>query len=263
MERKYKELLDEALWQYYVETLGLSERRLKIASASRHQMTRGEGIAKLLENEIGLSGKRILDVGSGWGEVAYKCQVLGANSIGIEPDFTSVEVSRALAMSRQENLHFICGSGETLPFSSNLFDVIICHHVIEHVQCPSQVIAELVRVTNLGGHILLAFPNYMMPFEGHYRVPWIPFMPKTVGTHYLKLLGRNPKYLQNFINYVTYKNVLKLLHQHPVTIRCLSYERLTRLSQRQPTLRRHLTHLQLRLGLYKSVTFLLTKRTDV
>lgn len=141
MEAKYKELLDGALHRYYVETLGLSDRRLRIASALRHKMARGEGIANLLENEIGLSGKRIVDVGSGWGEVVYKCRTFGAaNSIGIEPDFSSVEVSNALARHKQEDIHFICGSGETLPFSSNMFDIVICHHVIEHVKDRKSVV---------------------------------------------------------------------------------------------------------------------------
>ena len=40
--------------------------------------------------------------------------------------------------------------GQFLPFADNAFDYVICSHVLEHVEDPRQLIAELTRVANRG-----------------------------------------------------------------------------------------------------------------
>ena len=40
--------------------------------------------------------------------------------------------------------------GQFLPFADNTFDYVICSHVLEHVEDPRQLIAELMRVANRG-----------------------------------------------------------------------------------------------------------------
>ncbi len=40
--------------------------------------------------------------------------------------------------------------GQFLPFIDNAFDYVICSHVLEHVEDPKQLIAELTRVANRG-----------------------------------------------------------------------------------------------------------------
>ena len=40
--------------------------------------------------------------------------------------------------------------GQFLPFADKTFDYVICSHVLEHVEDPRQLIAELMRVANRG-----------------------------------------------------------------------------------------------------------------
>ena len=40
--------------------------------------------------------------------------------------------------------------GQFLPFADKVFDYVICAHVLEHVEDPKQLIAELMRVANRG-----------------------------------------------------------------------------------------------------------------
>ena len=40
--------------------------------------------------------------------------------------------------------------GQFLPFADKAFDYVICAHVLEHVEDPKQLIAELIRVANRG-----------------------------------------------------------------------------------------------------------------
>ena len=44
----------------------------------------------------------------------------------------------------------IAADGQFLPFADNTFDYVICSHVLEHVEDPRQLIAELMRVAHRG-----------------------------------------------------------------------------------------------------------------
>ena len=44
----------------------------------------------------------------------------------------------------------VAADGQFLPFANKAFDYVICSHVLEHVEDPKQLIAELMRVANRG-----------------------------------------------------------------------------------------------------------------
>lgn len=61
----------------------------------------------------------------------------------------------------------VCGAGETLPFPSDSFDLILSHEVLEHVQNDRLAIREMVRTLKTGGRLTLFCPNRGYPFETH------------------------------------------------------------------------------------------------
>jgi len=259
----YGGLLDAAMRAYYRGDLGLPERQYLESVRTRREMQRGRAVADLLDREVGLTGKALLDVGSGWGEVAFQCRRRGAHAHGVEPVEASVRVAQALAREDGSLGWFARGIGERLPFRADTFDVVVCHHVIEHVRSVPAVLGELVRVTRPGGSILLAFPNYAFPFEGHYRVPWAPLLPKRVGAFVLRARGRDPRFLLTSINYVTYRRVRRLLERLPVEVRSLTEERRARARAAGSARRRAFEWAIHSLRAYPTVTFLLTKRSSV
>jgi len=50
-------------------------------------------------------------------------------------------------------------ANQPLPFDDDAFDLIWCSEVLEHLENPGNFIAELRRVTKLGGDIILTTPN--------------------------------------------------------------------------------------------------------
>ncbi|MBI5366893.1 MAG: class I SAM-dependent methyltransferase [Planctomycetes bacterium] len=52
----------------------------------------------------------------------------------------------------------IVSLGERLPFLAGSFDVVCCEEMLEHVPNPQQVVAEMVRVTKVGGYLYLGVP---------------------------------------------------------------------------------------------------------
>jgi len=87
-------------------------------------------------------------------------------------------------------------------------DLIISLQVLEHVRNPKQVLSEAWRVLRPGGHFLLACENYLAFWEPHYRLPWLPMLPKAIGKFYLRMLGRSPDFLEQAITYTTFPSVI-------------------------------------------------------
>lgn len=50
----------------------------------------------------------------------------------------------------------VVGPAEALPFGDGSFDVVLCSQVLEHVERPGRVLAELHRVLRPGGIVLLS-----------------------------------------------------------------------------------------------------------
>lgn len=260
MTETHAELLDAAMRDYYRGDLGLPDRQFEESVRTRLEMTRGRRVADLLERELPLAEALLLDVGSGWGEVTFQCRERGARAFGVEPSAQSVGVGGALARERASAGWFVQGTGERLPFEDQAFDVVVCHHVIEHVRSVPATLRELVRVTREGGRILLAFPNYAFPFEGHYRLPWVPLLPKRLGALVLRALGRDPEFLLRSVNYVTYRAIARQLERMPVEVRSLTEERRSRARARGSVGRRLFEWAIHALRAYPTVTLLLTRR---
>jgi SAM-dependent methyltransferase len=75
---------------------------------------------------------------------------------------------------------------------------------------PAAVLAEAVRVLKPGGILHFTFPNYGSWWEGHYAILWIPHIIKPLARLYVRLLGRNPAFL-NHLQLIDYHRLMKLL----------------------------------------------------
>jgi ubiquinone/menaquinone biosynthesis C-methylase UbiE len=57
------------------------------------------------------------------------------------------------------NNHYICGSGEQLPFKDGSIDVITFFETLEHVENERKFVSEIHRVLKPDGAIMLSVPN--------------------------------------------------------------------------------------------------------
>lgn len=75
-------------------------------------------------------------------------------------------------MSKQENIDYIsadirknaakiCADITALPFSDEMFDVIVCNHLLEHIEDDYKAIGEMYRVLKRGGWALVSYPVYV------------------------------------------------------------------------------------------------------
>jgi SAM-dependent methyltransferase len=106
--------------------------------------------------------QRVIDVGTGEGQVARLASRLGAEVIGVDPTRAQLRV----AAERGGGPRYVRAAAEDLPFADASFDAAVACLVFEHLPEHEPPIAEIARVLAPGGrfvfllnHPLLQAPN--------------------------------------------------------------------------------------------------------
>jgi SAM-dependent methyltransferase len=102
----------------------------------------------------------VVDVGSGDGGLGIFCARRARETVLIDNDAARVE--RAVAKVGQEggrNVRGLVGDAAALPLPDGLASRVICTEVLEHVDDPAKVMAELVRIGRPGALYLISVPN--------------------------------------------------------------------------------------------------------
>jgi SAM-dependent methyltransferase len=101
------------------------------------------------------AGARVLDFGCGRGKFLDVLQDCGWETFGIEPAMDA-------AFARHHRL-------EAVPRTPT-FDLIVVHHVLEHVENPLALLGELAAAARPGAYILVAVPRLdTLPVHRDYR----------------------------------------------------------------------------------------------
>jgi len=116
----------------------------------------------IIERYIPLAGKRVLDLGCGLGEYVRGFARQGAEAHGCD-----VAHSRLVEARRRGAGDLTVAAGESLPYRSGSFDVVVLNEVIEHVSDDRATMREVGRVLAPGGIAVLYAPNRLYPFETH------------------------------------------------------------------------------------------------
>jgi SAM-dependent methyltransferase len=132
----------------------------------------------------------------------------GAQVAALEPGWAWAALTHRRVKRHGGQFQLLNAFGESIPLPDDSVDLIISLNVLEHVQNPDLVLSEAWRVLRPGGYFLLACENYLAFWEPHYRVPWFPLLPKSIGKLYLRILGRSPKFLDEAITYTTFPGVI-------------------------------------------------------
>jgi len=124
-----------------------------------HRERRGEGDFVFVPERIPLlvaaigSGKRVLDLGCRSG--ALTRHFLDGNSVvGLDVDAAALEKAAALGIEPvQANVE------EPLPFEDGSFDAVVAGELLEHLQFPDALVAEIRRVLRADGVLAGSVPN--------------------------------------------------------------------------------------------------------
>jgi 2-polyprenyl-3-methyl-5-hydroxy-6-metoxy-1,4-benzoquinol methylase len=190
--------------------LGLNDEESRArAEQERHRSGANDACDSLIASGVKIENADVLDLGAGLGAMSEELILRGARVTSLEPGASSASLTRRRVERHNGQFTLIQCVGEAVPLPDASIDLVVSLQVLEHVTDPKQVLAEVWRVLKPGGHFYLACENYLAFREGHYRVPWLPLLPKSIGSVYLRCIGRSPTFLQESVTYVTYPGVLR------------------------------------------------------
>jgi SAM-dependent methyltransferase len=164
---------------------GTTDKRAILGHASQ-VWTRGlERRLQLMRRYAGLEGKRILDIGCGVGAFVRRLREFSPEVVGTDIDRESV------LRGTDEGVAGLClAVGESMPFRGGVFDIIILHEVLEHVDNDRETMREAARLLAPGGKVIVFCPNRLYPFETHGvfigkryvfgNVPLVNYLPDAV-----------------------------------------------------------------------------------
>jgi len=138
-----------------------------------------------------LPGRRILDLGSGMGGTSVALGLAGAAPLAFEYNRAYCDIIRLRAGRYNLGLPVVNGAGEQLPFGDASFDLVIAWDVVEHVQNPALLLAELARVLRPGGRVLLTVINRFAFRDPHYHLPLLNWLPRRLAEAIIERRGRS------------------------------------------------------------------------
>jgi arsenite methyltransferase len=113
------------------------------------------------------AGERVLDLGCGAGtDTLIAAQMVGPQGRVVGIDMTPEMLAKARAAAEEmalENVDFVEGEVEHLPFEDETFDVVISNGVIDLIPDKEAVFTEIGRVLVPGGRIQIADVTIQSP----------------------------------------------------------------------------------------------------
>ncbi|MBN1314325.1 MAG: methyltransferase domain-containing protein [Anaerolineales bacterium] len=142
----------------------------------------GEQLSRRLAEAFAVAGikegMRVLDVGSGRGEIVRQCARLGAHAYGIDFSTSANILARELLTSEIPGLRWtgvIQSDAKYIPFPSNYFDRVLMFDIVEHLypQELYQALREVRRVLKINGRLIVhTAPNR---WYDRFAYPWVRF----------------------------------------------------------------------------------------
>lgn len=120
---------------------------------------------------------RVLDYGCGAGQIVALLRDAGCDAYGCDVFYDGGDCSTAVP-------DHLFGSfirrmqGDSIPFESASFDIVISNFVLEHVPDIERVLDEIHRVLKPGGMVLSLFPDRGVWREGHCGIPFLHWFSK-------------------------------------------------------------------------------------
>lgn len=150
----------------------------------------------------------VLEVGCGEGGNLLPFARRGCRVVGV--DLSEQRVRQAESFFSRECAAgtFVCDDVMHYRGNGRLFDLIVCHDVVEHIPEKGKMLLALKRLLAPGGRLFIAFPAWQMPFGGHQQIacswvvshlPFVHLLPELAFSLMLRLFGEDVSKINELI----------------------------------------------------------------
>jgi len=108
----------------------------------------------LFKRHVPVAGKRLLEIGCGYGAFLVLAQRMGAEVVGLDISEHAAHVAR-----EEYGLNVLCSTLEEAGFPDHHFEVVTFFDVLEHVPDPVSFVWEIVRILRPDGTLFFLVPN--------------------------------------------------------------------------------------------------------
>ncbi len=156
----------------------------------------------------------VLDVGCGYGATAMELARHCRHVVGLEPGRSLYESGLRLLAERQSGNVELKHAGIEELDAEDRYDLVVLDNVFEHLPDQPGALTRLLRALRPGGVMYILTPNKLWPFEAHYGLPFLGWLPLRWANAYLRLSGRGTDYTD--ASYApTYGRIKRLFAAHP------------------------------------------------
>jgi SAM-dependent methyltransferase len=224
------------------EDAGTFSERFPILFDPDGRLQKAEKIVAVLYDYWGRQArsKTVVDVGCSTGIMTRRFAAAFHRVIGLDTDHVGVGNGARLAVQAgiaPEHLRFCAADGCRIPLADDSVDAVICNHVYEHVDDQEGLMTEILRILRPGGLCYFGIGTRHVLIEGHYKLPFLSWLPHGLADFYMRLAGKRARY---DVLLLSYRNLKKLVRRFGVVDYTVSIIRRPELyaESHQSTLRR-------------------------
>ena len=166
---------------------------------------------------VDLQGKRVLDFGCGGGILSEALADSGARVVGI--DLAAAVLEAARAHRGDKAIDYIRASGAELVARGEVFDVVTCMEMLEHVADPAAILRDIHTLLRPGGLVFLSTVN---------RTPAARLGAICAAEYLLHLVPKGTHQYDWFIRPAELARMVRRAGLTPLAISGLSYNPFTR-----------------------------------
>jgi len=167
-------------------------------------------------------GMRILEVGAGIGVLSTFLHINGHKIIAIEPSGIGFDLNNAIGKCLVEWLNLTDFALQDVRVEEldrgriGEFDLIFSVNVVEHLPDLDAAFQRMGTVLASNGRMIHTCPNYHVPYEPHFAIPLLPFVPSATRWVLKKEITRSG--LWRSFNFVTSSGVKRVTRRQRLDV---------------------------------------------
>ena len=113
-----------------------------------------------IDEQVGLQGKRVIDIGCGGGILAESMAALGADVTGIDLSEKPLKVAQLHLLESGQTVDYRLIAAEQMAQEQpGSFDCVTCMEMLEHVPDPTSTVGAAAALTRPGGWVFFSTLN--------------------------------------------------------------------------------------------------------